>query len=123
MNRLTIGAAIELQAYTDPSLSAPVHWNEANVAGQNGVLQLVANHAFAVNVSFKRLKRKEKHKKTDSTHFYIWSIKHATTALDNAFMALQLHQLDTDVITLLLHCYCSSGTLICDSSQETRCTA
>lgn len=59
MNQLTIGAAIELQTHTDPPLSAPVHWNEANVAGQNGVLQLVANHAFAVCVSFKRLKRKK----------------------------------------------------------------
>lgn len=72
MNRLTIGAAIELQTYTDPSLSAPVHWNEANVAGQNGVLQLVANHAFAVNVSFERLKRKKKHTKKQIAHTFIF---------------------------------------------------
>lgn len=58
MNRLTVGAAIELQTHTNPSLSAPVHWNEANVAGQNGMLKLVANHAFAVYISLKCLNKK-----------------------------------------------------------------
>lgn len=70
MNRLTVGAAIELQTHTNPSLSAPVHWNEANVAGQNGMLKLVANHAFAVYISLKCLKKKT-HRKTDNTSLYI----------------------------------------------------
>lgn len=79
MNRPTVGAAIELQTHADPSLFAPVHWNEANVAGQNGVLKLVANHAFAVYVSLKCLEKK--HRTTDNTSLYIWIIKHATIVL------------------------------------------
>lgn len=76
MNRLTVGAAIELQTYADPSLSAPVHWNEANVAGQNGVRKLVVNHAFAVYVSFKCLEEKRKRRKTDDTRHLPLYLKH-----------------------------------------------
>lgn len=78
MNRLTVGAAIELQTYADPSLSAPVHWNEANVAGQNGVRKLVLNHAFAVYVSFKCLEKKKnkKRRKTDDTRHLPLYLKH-----------------------------------------------
>lgn len=58
MNGLTVGAAVELQTHTNPSLSAPAHWNEANVAGQDGMLELVANHAFAVYIPLKCLGKK-----------------------------------------------------------------
>lgn len=53
---LTVGAAIEFQTYSGTTLLAPLQWDEANVACQDGVLELMANHALTVYIPFKCLK-------------------------------------------------------------------
>lgn len=54
---LTVWAAIQLQAHPDATRPAPVHWDETDVASQDGILQLMANYTLAVHIPFKCLKQ------------------------------------------------------------------
>lgn len=62
---LTVRAAVQLQTHSDASSGGPVHRDQADVAGEDGVLQLVADHALAVGVALKHL-RKRKHSQVNA---------------------------------------------------------
>lgn len=64
---LTIWAAVEIQAYSDASLPAPLHWDEADVSSQDSMLQLMTNNTLTVDVPLKCLKY------TADTHIFIIS--------------------------------------------------
>lgn len=66
---LTVRAAVELQAYSDAALSAPVYRDETDETSQDRMLQLVPDHALTVHVPLKCLKCTEKY-----TH--CWSKPH-----------------------------------------------
>lgn len=57
---ITIRAAIELQSNSNPSLPAPVQWDEADVTSQDVMLQFMVNYTLTVRVPLKRLEDRNK---------------------------------------------------------------
>lgn len=51
------------------------------------------------------------------THTFTFEALNVLQQLDKAFTTLQLH-MDSGIITLLLHCYYSSGTLFCVAREK-----
>lgn len=56
--KLTVRTSVGLQSESNPSIGIPVQGDQADVASDHGVLELVLDHAVCVTVTWKGLKKK-----------------------------------------------------------------